>query len=245
MSEEVKLIVDGKRRDGRALDELRPLKIEAGVLHEADGSALVHWGGNKVIAGVFGPRECLPKHEANPYKALVKCRYTMSPFASKEEHSRSGPNRRSIEISKVIRQVFESLVVSELYPMTQIDIYVDVLQAEGGTRASAITAAAVALADAGIPMKDMACGLAVGKAEDQIILDLGKEEDNSGQSDVPIAISHRDKKFLLLQMDGLLSRDELEQALDMGIVASDKIHELQVDAITRRYSNLESDGVEL
>lgn len=243
--DEVKLIVDGKRRDGRAFDDLRPLKVEAGVLNGADGSAYVQWGGNKVIAGVFGPRECIPKHEANPYKSLVKCRYTMSPFASKEEHSRSGPNRRSIEISKVIRQVFESLVVAELYPMTQIDIFVDVLQAEGGTRASAITAAAVALADAGIPMRDMACGVAVGKADGQMILDLGKEEDNLGESDVPIAISNRNKSILLLQMDGLLTRGELEKAIDMGIAASEKIHALQIAAIQRRYEKLESEGIQM
>ncbi len=238
---DVKMIVDGKRSDGRGLDDLRPVIVEAGVLNSADGSAYVEWGGNKVVAGIYGPRECIPKHESNPYKALVKCRYTMSPFASKEEHGRSGPNRRSNEISKVIKAVFESVISAELYPMTQIDIYVDVLQAEGGTRVSALTAAAVALADAGIPMKDMVAGISVGKVDGQLVVDLGKLEDNFGQSDVPMAISHRNKNILLLQMDGLLSRDEIATSLDKGIEASEKVHALQVNAIKRRYENLEAD----
>ncbi|MFA5077112.1 MAG: exosome complex exonuclease Rrp41 [Candidatus Micrarchaeia archaeon] len=243
--EKPKLIIDGKRIDGRGLDDSRPVKIEAGVLNEAEGSAYVEWGGNKVLAGVYGPRECIPKHDANPFKALMKCRYTMSPFASKEEHSRSGPNRRSIEISKVIREVFESLVITELFPMTQIDVYIDVLQAEGGTRVSAITAAAVALADAGIPMKDMVSGIAVGKIDGEIAVDLGRDEDNFGQSDVPMAVSHRNKDILLLQMDGLLTKAEFERAMDKAISASEKLHALQSDAIVRSYEKLESEGLSL
>ncbi len=245
MAEEKKLIINGKRIDGRSPDDLRPLRIETGVLNEADGSAFVQWGGNKIVAGIYGPRECIPKHEANPYKALVKCRYTMSPFASKEEHGRSGPNRRSIEISKVIREVFENIVVAELYPMTQIDIFIDVLQAEGGTRVGAITAAAAALADAGIPMRDMVCGVAVGKADGTIVLDLGKEEDNFGESDVPMAISNRGKELLLIQMDGLLTKEELAIAIDKAMAASEKIHAMQTEAITKRYEKLESEGLKL
>ncbi len=240
-----KLIVDGKRIDGRGPNDLRPIKIETGVLNEADGSAYVQWGGNKIIVGIFGPRECIPKHEANPYKTIVKCRYIMAPFASKDEHGRSGPNRRSIEISKVIREVFENLVVSELYPMTQINIFIEVLQAEGGTRATAITAAAVALADAGIPMKDMVCGIAVGKIDGEIVLDLGKEEDNFGESDVPMAISHRNKEILLLQMDGLLTKEEFSATIDKALDASERIHELQANAIIKRYEKLEIEGLNL
>lgn len=243
--EKPKLIIDGKRMDGRIADDLRPVKIEVGVLNEADGSAYIEWGGNKIIVGVYGPRECIPKHDANPYNALVKCRYTISPFASKEEHGRSGPNRRSIEISKVIREVFENLVITELYPMTQINIFIDVLQAEGGTRVSAITAAAVALADAGIPMRDMVSGVAVGKIGGEIVVDLSRDEDNFGESDVPLAISHRDKEILLLQMDGLLTKEEFAKAIDKAMVACEKLHALQVDSIIKGYERVESRGLNL
>ena len=243
--EETKLVVDGKRLDGRTPDEMRQIRIEAGVLHEADGSAYIEWGGNRIICGVYGPRECIPRFEASPYRALVKCRYMMSPFASLEEHSRSGPSRRSTELSKVIREVFENLIIAEKFPNTQIDIYLDVLQAEGGTRTASITAAAVALANAGIPMKDMVSAVSTGKADGQLLLDLGKAEDNLGQSDVPIALSSRKKDILLLQMDGLLTREELGNMIDMAMKAEGSLHDLQADALRRYYERSAEEGLRM
>jgi len=232
---DVKLIVDGKRLDGRTPTELRPIKMQVGVINEADGSAFIEWGNNKIICGVFGPRECIPKHEANPYRALVKCRYMMSPFASLEEHGKSGPSRRSIELSKVIRETFQNIILAEEFPNTEIDIYIDVLQADGGTRTASITVAALALANAGIPMKDMVTAIAVGKGGDELIVDLGKLEDNFGQSDMPLAFSARDKKILLVQMDGLLTREEIEKLLDMAEKGTEKVYAMQVDALKEYY----------
>lgn len=235
MVEKPALFRDGKRIDGRAPGELRPIKIVAGVLKEADGSAYVEWGGNKVICGVYGPRECIPKHDASPYRALMKCRYTMSPFASLEEHGRSGPSRRSTEISKVIKEAFDSVVMTGEFPKTQIDIYVDVLQAEGGTRIAAIAAATVALVDAGIPMKDMISGVSVGKADGQLVVDLGKYEDNFGESDMPIAFMHRTKEIVLMQMDGKLTPEELSRNIDAAMEASEKVYAIQAEALRKSY----------
>lgn len=232
---DVKLIVDGKRLDGRALDELRKIRIQAGVIPAANGSAYIEWGGNKIICGVHGPRECIPRHGANPHRAVIKCRYSMSPFASLEEHGRSGPSRRSIELSKVIREVFENLVVTEEFPGTQIDLFIDVLQAEGGTRTASITVATVALANAGIPMKDLVAAVSGGKGGDEIILDLGKLEDNFGQSDMPLAFSAKDKKLVLVQMDGLLTKEEILKVIEMCEKGSDKITELQKNALKDVY----------
>ena len=233
---DIKLLDEnGKRLDGRSKFDLRPIRIEAGVLHDADGSAFVEWGKNKVICGVYGPRECIPKHAASPYKATVKCRYMMAPFSSLEEHSRSGPNRRSQELSKVIKDVFENVIVVESFPRTQIDIFVDVLQSDGGTRTTCITAASIALANAGIPMRDMVSAVALGKADGQLIADLAKEEDNFGQCDMPVALSHKDKQILLLQMDGLLTKEEMEKLLDEAEKASEKVHEKQVEALKKVY----------
>jgi exosome complex component RRP41 len=239
----VQLIVNGKRNDGRGPEDLRNLRIEVGVIPEADGSAYVEWGGNKIVCGVYGPRECIPRHEASPYHALVKCRYMMSPFSSLEEHGRSGPSRRSNELSKVIREVFENLIIAEKFPNTQIDIFIDVLQADGGTRTASVTAAAVALANAGIPMKDMVAAVAVGKAGDTLAIDLNKMEDNFGQSDMPIAISHRDRKLLLLQMDGLLTREEIAKMIDMADKGCEKVNAVQAEALKRFYEKGEEEPV--
>src|SRR6058998_2667189 len=105
------------KSDGRRLDELRPVRIEAGVLRRADGSAYIEWGGNKVLAAVYGPREAHPRHLQDPARALVQCRYNMAPF-SVSDRKRPGPDRRSVEISKVISEAFSSVVFKEQFPRT-------------------------------------------------------------------------------------------------------------------------------
>ncbi len=226
---------NGIRLDGRRADELRPLRIEAGVLKRADGSAYVEWGKNKVLAAVYGPRECHPRHLQNPAKALVQCKYNMISF-SVSDRKRPGPDRRSVEISKIISEALEYVVFTENFPRTSIDVYIEILQANAGTRCAGLTAASVALADAGIPMKDLVPAVAVGKADGQIVLDLNKEEDNYGQADLPVAIIPRTGEVLLMQMDGHMTYDEFNQALEMGRSACDRIYRIQKDALLKRYA---------
>jgi exosome complex component RRP41 len=230
------LYANGKRVDGRSLDQLRNIKIESRVLNDADGSAYIEWGKNKILAGVYGPSECIPRHDQSLYRAVIKCRYNMAPFSGMEEHGRSGPSRRSKELSKVIKEAFENVIISENFPKTQIEIFVEVLQSDGGTRSAAVTAAAVALADAGIPMKDLICAVAVCKIDGRMAVDPGKEEDNFGESDMPIAFSPRTSEVLLFQMDGLLSKDELAEGISLARAATEKIRKIQVDAIAKVYA---------
>src|SRR3989442_12697397 len=96
-AKEMKLIdADGRRLDGRKFNELRPIRLEAGVLRRADGSAYIEWGGNKVLAAVYGPREAHPRHLQDPARALVQCRDNMAPF-SVSDRKRPGPDPRSRE----------------------------------------------------------------------------------------------------------------------------------------------------
>ncbi|MCL2142906.1 MAG: exosome complex exonuclease Rrp41 [Methanomassiliicoccaceae archaeon] len=225
----------GIRLDGRKAGELRDIKIEAGVLKNADGSAYVEIGKNKVRAAVYGPRECHPRHLQDPTKAIIQCKYNMMAF-SVSDRKRPGPDRRSVEISKIIAEALESVVLTELYPRASIDVYIEILQANAGTRCAGLTAASVALADAGIPMRDIIPAVAVGKADGKVLLDLNKEEDNFGQADVPIALIPKTDEIVLLQMDGNMTRDEFDNAIEMGVAACHEIYEKQKDALRRRYS---------
>jgi len=235
---ELKLIdAKGIRLDGRRFDELRPIRIEAGVLKKADGSAYLEWGNNKVLAAVYGPREAHPRHLQDPAKALVQCRYNMAPF-SVTERKRPGPDRRSVEISKVISEAFASVVFVEQFPRTSVDIFIEVLQADAGTRCAGLTAASVALADAGIPMRDLVASCASGKIGGVVALDLNKDEDNFGEADCPMAIVPRSGEIVLLQMDGHLTADEFDKAMDLSINATKQIYELQRDALRRRYASV-------
>lgn len=241
MVEKQDLLKDGKRLDGRTPSDLRtPLNITAGVLTRAQGSAMIEWGKNKVLAAVYGPREVFPKHLANPTRAIINARYIMAPFSGLDDHSRSGPNRRSIEISKVAKHVFENAVLVEQFPKTMIDVYMEVLQSDGGTRVSAITAASVALADAGIPMRDLPVGMSAGKVGDAMLLDLDKYEDNLGDSDIPTVILPRTGEILLSQMDGMLSKKDINDAFDLVFENAKFVREKQLQALRDRYEKIEA-----
>ncbi len=229
-----RLIVDGKRLDGRKLDEPRSVKMVAGPLKRADGSAFVEWGKNKALASIYGPGETHPRHLQESDRAILQVRYNMASF-SVEDRKRPGPDRRSAEISKVTKEALEPAVFLAEYPRSSIEINIEILQADAGTRCTGINAASLALADAGIPMRDLVVALAFGKIDGEVCLDLNKDEDNYGEADVPVAVMPRKKLISLLQMDGDLSRDEFNKGLDMVMDSVDRIHQIQRDALMEKY----------
>ena len=224
-----------KREDGRAFDEIRPLKIEAGVLERADGSAYLEVGGNKVLVAVYGPRESYIRRLLKPNTGVIRCRYNMAPF-SVDDRKRPGPDRRSNEISKITAEALRPSLMLEGFPRSMVDVFIEIIEAEGGTRCAGITAASVALADAGIPMKDLVVACAAGKVNDEIVLDLSEKEDKEGQADVPVAILPRTEDITLLQSDGDLSEDEFEKALELAIDGCKQVNKVQVEALKTRYS---------
>jgi len=225
---------EGIRTDGRKLSELRPIKLEVGILSNADGSAYIEQGKNKILAAVYGPREAHPRHLALPDKALLRCRYHMAPF-SVEERKSPAPSRREVELSKVIRESLEPAIFLEKFPRTSIDIFIEVLQADGGTRCAGITVASLALADAGIPMRDLIVACAAGKAGGQMVLDLNDIEDKEGEADVPVAYMPSFDAVSLLQMDGELTIEEFQQALTLALDGCKQIHALQKEALKAKY----------
>ncbi len=224
----------GLRVDGRKVDELRPIKIQVGILRNADGSAYIQFGKNKIMAAVYGPKEVHPKHSALPDKSVLRCRYHMSPFST-EERKNPAPSRREIEISKVIREALEPALMLEDYPRTAIDVFVEVLQSDGGSRCAGISAAAVALADAGINMRDLVCACAAGKVAGQIVMDVDDTEDKEGQADLPIAIMPMTNQVTLLQLDGQLSDEEFKKAFNYALDGCRKVYQLQREALIGKY----------
>jgi exosome complex component RRP41 len=225
---------NGLRVDGRRLDELRPLKLEVGILDKANGSAYIEHGKNKILAAVYGPREAHPKHIALADRAVVRCRYHMAPFSTDERKS-PAPSRRELELSKVIRESLEPAIMSEYFPRTTIDIIIEVLQADAGTRCAGITAASLALADAGIPMRELVAACAAGKVEGKVVLDLSDIEDKQGDADLPVAFMPKSNVIGLLQMDGSLTEEEFKQALDLATNACRRIYDMQREALKQKY----------
>jgi exosome complex component RRP41 len=228
---------DGKRLDGRENNELRSIKMKVGVISNADGSAYLEWGNNKIYAAVYGPREVHPHHLAKPDRGVLRVFYRMATF-SVFERKRPAPGRREKEISMIITDCLEPVLFLELYPGTAFEVFIEVMDADGGTRCASTTVAALALADAGVPMRSLVSSVAVGKIDGQLITDLSGIEDKAGQADLPCAITWFNKELSLLQFDGDMSLDELDESLTNARNALNQIHQIQLDALKSKYISI-------
>jgi len=225
-----------KRFDGRAFDETRPIKAELGVVENADGSALFAFGDTVAIAAVYGPRQLFPQHLQNPQKALLRFYYDMLSFSVKER-KKPGPSRRSLEISDVATQALEPALMLEKFQNCVIDVYAQVLQANASTRTACINAASLALAQAGLPMKDLVVSVSVGKIGESLVVDLTKEEEDyqeggkKAATDIAIAMLGKTKHISLLQLDGAIKPDELFKAIEMAKKAAESIYQAQIKTL--------------
>jgi exosome complex component RRP41 len=231
---------NGRRTDGRTADELREIKITVGVVKNADGSAFIEFGKNKIVAAVYGPREVHPKHMALPDRCVLRCRYHMSPFST-DTRKNPAPSRREIEISKVMREALEPALMLEDYPRAAIDVFVEVLQADGGSRCAGITAASIALADAGISMRDIVASCAAGKVDEKIVLDINDTEDKEGGADMPVAYMPHLEQVTLLQLDGILNHEQFDECVDKAIKGCEIVYEIQRQALMQKYFGNETE----
>ena len=129
----------------------------------------------------------------------------------------------------------EPAIIMEDYPRTAIEIYMEILQSDGGSRCAAINAASTALADAGINMRDLVTACAAGKVNGQVVLDVDDTEDKTGEADMPIALLPNLGLVTLFQLDGNLSEDELNKAFELANIGCNKLYELQRNALTKKY----------
>lgn len=223
-----------KRPDGRKVDEMRNVEVEVGVLDRADGSARARLGNNLAIASVYGPREMHPKHASRPDRAVIRLNYRMATFSVKD-YKRPFPSRREKEISKVLSEAFESIVLTKMFPRSVIDIHVQIFESDGGTRTAAAIAASAALADAGIPMRDLTGGIASGLYEDTVCLDLNGLEDNVGSGDMPIVYSPNIDEISLFQLDGLFTFEQFKKSYNYSLEGISSIVDKIQSALKQKY----------
>ncbi|XP_031833352.1 exosome complex component Ski6 [Nomia melanderi] len=157
---------DGLRSDGRRALELRQIRVRMGVFGQADGSAYIEHGNTKVLATVYGPhqpRGSTGRNSSKVTKGIVNCQYSMAVFSlsSGERKRKPRGDRKSQERSLQLKHAMEAIIHLELYPRSQIDIYVEVLQVDGSEYCASVNAATLALIDAGIPIKNYAVGCTV------------------------------------------------------------------------------------
>jgi len=222
-----------KRDDGRKYDELREMKAKVGVVPNADGSAMFSFGDTVAIAAVYGPKKMHPQHMQNPRKGVLRYTYNMMSF-SVNDRIRPGPSRRSQEISKISEWALEPVVMIDDFPGTVVDVHVQILQANASTRCAGINAAALALAHAGIPMKDMVSSVSIGKLDKDLVVDISKHEEDwevgEGATDIPITMTGNGD-ITHIQLDGNIETEQLKEVVKLAKEACVKIREVQSKAL--------------
>ncbi len=210
------------------------MTAKVGVVPNADGSAIFTFGNTVAIAAVYGPRKLHPQHMQNPSTGILRVNYDLLSF-SVGERKKPGPSRRSNEISKVTEWALLPVLELKEFPNTVIDVQIYIIQADASTRVAGINAAALALAHAGIPMKDLISAVAIGKLDKDLVVDVDKHEEDyeggEGPTDFPMAKISTKDEFTLLQLDGKIPPETVKKAIAMGIKACNEIYEVQKKAL--------------
>jgi exosome complex component RRP41 len=221
------------RPDGRKNDELREIEAKVGIIPNADGSAMYRSGDTIAIAAVYGPKKMHPQHQQDPAKGVLRCTYNMMSF-SVSDRIKPGVSRRSTEISKITEWALEPVLMLDQYPGQVVDVFIHIIQADAGTRCAGINAASMALAHAGVPMKDLVCSISAGKLDTNLVMDLTKEEEDyeegEGPTDIPISMT-KDGMVTHFQLDGKINAKQLKEVMDMAQKSCEQIYEIQKKAL--------------
>ena len=231
-----------KRIDGRGFDDTRTITAKVGIIKRADGSAMFKIGNTWAYAAVYGPRNLHPKFLQDPQKGILRCNYNMMPFSSSGERVRPGGSRRSKEISFVTEKALIPVLNLDEYPNSVVDVFIELPQTEAGSRCAGICAASMALADAGLEMKDLVCAISVGKVNDRLLVDLDYSEESypdGAVADIPIALMPNSGQVTLLQLDGEVTKEELKKLLLVGKKVCMDIYEIQKNALKEKYQEVE------
>lgn len=222
-----------KRPDGRKVEQMREIAAKVGIVPNADGSAMWKQGDTIALAAVYGPKKMHPQHQQDPSTGQIRVIYNMMSF-SVTERIRPGMNRRSQEISKIIEWALEPSLMIKNFPNMVVDVHINIIQADAGTRCAGINAAAMALAHAGIPMRDMVQSISVGKLDKTLVVDLNKAEEDfeegEGSTDIPISMMHSGE-LTHVQLDGKIDSKQMKEAVQMAKKACEEIYEVQKKAL--------------
>lgn len=226
--------IAGLRVDGRRPNEARRLAFDFGVVSGAQGSAFFAQGNTKVIASVYGPREVAFASQAEHDRAVLKCEVYAAPFSTVERRKRSAGDRRAVAAGRVLQKALEATVLTHLFPRSQIEVFVQVLQGDGGNACAAINAATLALCDAGIPMRELVVACAAGRVDGHVLVDLNHLEESSGQPCVPVSLLPRANKIVTMELAAKLPLDQFDAVLTAAMDGCRTVYQKIENALRER-----------
>jgi ribonuclease PH len=237
------------RSDGRAADEVRPVTIERGWSTQAEGSALISFGGTRVLCTASFTNG-VPRWLTGKGRGWVTAEYAMIPRSTNERMDRESVKGRiggrTHEISRLVGRSLRAVIDTKALGENTIVIDCDVLQADGGTRTAAITGAYVALVDAvewgrdkgfigknAKALIDSVAAVSVGIVDGTPLLDLAYVEDVRAETDMNVVVTGRG---LFVEVQGTaegapFDRAELDALLDLALLGTTSLASHQAAAL--------------
>jgi ribonuclease PH len=243
-------MTDLVRADGRSADQLRPVTIERGWSSQAEGSALISFGGTKVLCTASFTNG-VPRWLTGKGKGWVTAEYAMLPRATNDRNDRESVKGRiggrTHEISRLIGRSLRAIIDTKALGENTIVIDCDVLQADGGTRTAAITGAYIALADAiewgrakgfigknAVALIDSVAAVSVGIVDGVPLLDLAYVEDVRAETDMNVVMTGRG---LFVEVRGTaegapFDKRELDALLELAGDGAARLTEIQAATLS-------------
>ncbi|KCV71255.1 hypothetical protein H696_02205 [Fonticula alba] len=225
---------EGLRLDGRRVNELRRLRVRSGPLTDADGSSYLELGNTRVLVAVYGPREVSSAKAARQTtqssdRATVCCQFSMATFSGGERRRKIKGDRRTMSHASALEKAFSSTIaIDKIPPRSQIDIFVEVLQSDGGMLVACINATTLALIDAGIEIRDYLCASSSALLNDITVIDPNQNEEQSfgGSPTATVAVLPVTGGVVYLDVDTRLHIDRLEELVNQATTGALTIHTL-------------------
>ncbi|KAF8339660.1 ribosomal protein S5 domain 2-type protein, partial [Cantharellus anzutake] len=231
----------GFRSDGRKSTELRSLNLELASHTQADGSATVSHGLTSVLVTIHGPKEPRLRSSSVHDRATINVSVDAPSFSGQSSlgNRRGRGDKRMLEFAANIRSTFEPVIQTALYPRSNIDINVQVLQSDGSLLQTAINATTLALVDAGIAMTDLVCAITCGLYDATPLLDLTSIE----EADIPhltVGVLPRSGKASLVTLETHVVVDRFMEMLRLTGEAANAIHAEMTGVVLLRTDRLAS-----
>ena len=240
------ILNEGKRLDGRAFDQVRPITCEVGLLPRTHGSALFTRGETQALVtatlGTSDDAQIIEEYEGESEHTFL-LHYNFPPFSVGEAKFMRGPSRRDIGHGNLARRALSTVLPSEdSFPYT-VRVVSDILESNGSSSMATVCGGTLALMDAGVPIKSPIAGVAMGLVGEgdrfAILTDIAGQEDHYGDMDFKVAGSTAG--ITALQMDIKiqgLPRAVLEQALEQARKGRLHILEKMTTALERPRPNI-------
>ena len=230
----------GLRGDGRRPKEHRRVAITMSFAPDSDGSCRYEVGGTTILAYVTGPKGGGGGGQAMANvidEGVITCEVGLAAFSGERRRQTQRRNRTTDQLGAAVSKVLSSVVLLKLYPNSTINVFLEVLQADGSEKSACINAAALALVDANIAMSDLPIAVTTGYLDMHPLTDLTQQEARAqGPAATVVVPGHKPENIIWLDMESRVSTEVLDALVALGLGSCRKLFEDEVLPAVKKHT---------